>query len=118
VARVDYSKKVLDPASRWPQNYVVFTYDDYQSGQASGPYPRPPNRIVSIRERRWKLAKYYDPEGNVPSQWEMYDLHRDPLERKNLARRGYKRTPEQQKNYRRLRRKLGEVRKTRLQPLG
>lgn len=114
---VDYSKKVLDPASRWPQKYVVFTYDDYQSGQASGPYPQPPNRIVSIRERRWKLAKYYDPEGNVPSQWEMYDLNRDPLERKNLARRGYKRTPQQQKNYRRLRKKLGEVRKTRLQPL-
>ena len=28
-----------------------------------GPYPKPPNHIVSIREGRWKLAKYYD----VPS---------------------------------------------------
>ena len=44
------------------QDYVVFTYDDYQSGQAHGPYPKPPNHIVSIREGRWKLAKYYDVE--------------------------------------------------------
>ena len=58
---IDYSKKILDPASRRPQEYVVFTYDDYQSGLASGPYPTPPNQIVSIRERRWELAKYYDP---------------------------------------------------------
>ncbi len=43
-----------------PQDYIVFTYDDYQSGQKSPPYPKPPNHIVSIRERRWKLAKYYD----------------------------------------------------------
>jgi choline-sulfatase len=114
---IDYSKKVLDPASKWPQEYVVFTYDDYQSGQASGPYPTPPNRIVSIRERRWKLAKYYDPDGTVPPQWEIYDLNRDPLERKNLAHRNYKRTPEQQKNYRRLKVKLARVQETHLQPL-
>lgn len=114
---IDYSEKILDPASKWPQRYVVFTYDDFQSGQASGPYPTPPNRIVSIRERRWKLAKYYDPDGEVPSQWEMYDLNRDPLERRNLARRGYRRSPEQQKNYRRLKGKLARVQKTRLRPL-
>ncbi len=117
---VDYSKLILDrsPASRPPQDYTVFTYDDYQSGQAHGPYPRPPNHIVAIRERRWKLARYYDLDGREPDQWEMYDLQRDPLERVNLAWRGHRRTPEQQRQYRRLRRKLNRVVQTRLQPLG
>ena len=57
-----------------PQDYTVFTYDDYQSGQANGPYPQPPNHVVSIREQRYKLARYYDANGKVPAQWEMYDL--------------------------------------------
>ncbi len=48
---VDYSSLVLRPTSkRSAQDYIVFTYDDFQSGQASGPYPKPPNHIVSIRE--------------------------------------------------------------------
>ena len=99
------------------QDYTVFTYDDWQSGQASGPYPKPPNHIASIREHRYKLARYYDADGNVPDQWEMYDLKTDPLERVNLAYKGHKRTNEQQRQYRRLRRKLARVERTRLQPL-
>jgi len=119
---VDYSKHVLRPArSRSGQDYVVFTYDDYQSGQKHGPYPKPPNHVVSIREERWKLAKYFDTNPNKKerrrSQWEMYDLKRDPLERRNLARRGHKRTPLEERNYRRLRRKLARVQKTRLKSL-
>jgi hypothetical protein len=47
----------------------------------------------------------------------MYDLKTDPLERVNLAHRGHKRTPEQQREYERLRRKLARVEQTRLQPL-
>ncbi len=77
--------------------------------------------MVSIREERWKLAKYHDVNPNRRKrkrpQWEMYDLKRDPLERNNLARKGYKRTPLEERNYRRLRRKLGRVQKTRLRPL-
>jgi choline-sulfatase len=58
---VDCSQLVLDPGSARPrQDYTVFTFDDYQSGQPNGPYPQPPNHVVSIREHRWKLAKYYD----------------------------------------------------------
>jgi choline-sulfatase len=115
---VDYSKQVLRPArERASQDYVVFTYDDYQSGQPHGPYPKPPNHIASIREERWKLAKYYDVKKRKRPQWEMYDLKRDPLEKNNLARRGYKRSPLEERNYQRLRRKLARVQKTRLKPL-
>jgi choline-sulfatase len=114
---IDYADQILSRSPRPSQSYTVFTYDDWQSGQASGPYPKPPNHIVSIREHRYKLAKYHDTAGKVPPQWEMYDLETDPLERVNLAHRGFKRTPEQQRHYKRLRRKLARVEQTRLQPL-
>jgi choline-sulfatase len=115
---VDYSDQILSRSPTKPsQDYTVFTYDDWQSGQARGPYPKPPNHIASIREHRYKLARYYDADGNAPEQWEMYDLKNDPLERVNLAYKGHKRTKEQQRQYRRLRRKLARVERTRLQPL-
>jgi choline-sulfatase len=115
---VDYSSLVLHPsADESAQDYIVFTYDDYQSGQAHGPYPKPPNHIVSIREGRWKLAKYHDVNHRKRPQWEMYDLKTDPLEKTNLAYSGYERTPAQEKQLQRLKRKLARVEKTRLQPL-
>jgi len=96
---------------------VAFTYDDYQAGQTKEPYVKPPQHIVSLRERRWKIAEYYDANGEVPSQWEMYDLQTDPLERTNLAHVGYKRSPAKEKQYQRLRRKLAQVKAQRLRPL-
>jgi choline-sulfatase len=114
---VDYSDQILRRTRRPPQSYTVFTYDDWQSGQSHGPYPKPPNHIVSIREHRYKIARYYDVHGKVRPQWEMYDLKTDPLERTNLAYKHYRRTPEQEREYKRLRRKLARVERTRLQPL-
>ncbi len=115
---VDYSDQILSRSPPPPpQDYTVFTYDDFQSGQSRGPYPRPPNHIASIRERRWKLARYYDVNGKRRDEWEMYDLKTDPLERTNLAYKHYKRTPAQELQYRRLQRKLARVEQTRLQPL-
>jgi choline-sulfatase len=115
---VDYSSLVLHPTSgKSTQDYVVFTYDDFQSGQSSGPYPKPPNHIVSIREGRWKLAKYHDVEHKKRPQWEMYDLKKDPLEKTNLAFKDYERSEVQEKQFQRLKRKLARVEKTRLQPL-
>jgi len=115
---VDYSDQILSRSPKPPQSYTVFTYDDWQSGQSRGPYPQPPNHIVSIREQRYKLARYYDADGNAPDQWEMYDLETDPLERTNIAYKHHKRTPEQKRQYGRLRHKLAHVEQTRLQPLG
>jgi arylsulfatase A-like enzyme len=112
---VDYSRLVLHPTAVAVQDYIVFTYDDFQSGQASGPYPTPPNHIISIREDRYKLAEYYDVHNVEPSQWEMYDLLTDPREVNNLA--NGPRTPQQQRQYERLQAKLAEVQATRLQPL-
>jgi arylsulfatase A-like enzyme len=117
---MDYSKLVLKPKTAKPvQDYVVFTYDDFQSGQANGPYPKPPNHIISIREGGWKLAKYYDTSKKKPKppQWEMYDLKTDPLEKKNLAFEGYERSEREEAQFQRLKRKLARVEKTRLQPL-
>ena len=99
------------------QDYIVFTYDDIQAGQPSGPYVQPPNHITSIRETRYKLAKYYDTDENPkPDQWEMYDLKHDPLEVRNLAHPDTRRTKKQQQAYDRLQAKLAEVEQTRLQP--
>ena len=115
--RVDYSDQILSRSPKPSQDDTVFTYDDFQSGQSRGPFPAPLNHIVSIREQRYKLARYYDADGNVPDQWELYDLKIDPLERSNLADKNYQPTPAQEREYRRLRRKLADVERTRLNPL-
>jgi choline-sulfatase len=129
---VDYSDVVLNPATAKPaQDYVAFTYDDFQSGQPKPPYPKPPNHIVSIREKRWKLAKYHDvtvtvedgkpvesrPKPGKPPQWEMYDLKTDPNEEINLAYEGYQRNELQERQFQRLKKKLEKVEKVRLRPL-
>ncbi len=85
---VDYSDHDSRALGAAPQDYVVFTYDDYQSGQSSPRTSKPPQHIVSMRERRCKIAEYYDVNGKVPSQWEMYDLKRDPLERHESCAQG------------------------------
>lgn len=114
---VDYSRIILDPKAKPVQDYIAFTYDDFQAGQPSGPYVDPPQHIVSIREERYKLAKYYDPDGEEPEQWEMYDLKHDPLEVRNIANPDFKRTRKQEQALQRLKARLAEVEETRLQPL-
>jgi arylsulfatase A-like enzyme len=127
---VDYSDIVLNPGrGKEPQDYVAFSYDDFQSGQAHGPYPKQPNHVRSIREKRWKLAKYVDIKtvvkngkpveikGPKPAQWEMYDLKTDPNEEVNLAFEGYERTPAQEAQFMRLKKKLERVEVTRFKPL-
>jgi choline-sulfatase len=127
---VDYSDIVLNHGrGKEPQDYVAFTYDDFQSGQAHGPYPKEPRHLICVVEKRWKLAKYHDLEvkvkngqieetpGSKPSQWELYDLKTDPNEEVNLAFDGYERTAAQEREFLRLKKKLAKVEKTRLKPL-
>jgi len=113
----DYSRIVLKPDVKGVQKYITFTYDDFQAGQASGPYVPPSSHIKSIREKRYKLARYYDPSGAVSEQWEMYDLEKDPHETKNIAASGFKKSKKQRKAYSKLKNKLATVEATRLQPL-
>ena len=47
----------------------------------------------------------------------MYDLKTDPLEKHNLAYTEYQAHAEQEREFKRLKRKLARVEKTRLQPL-
>jgi choline-sulfatase len=118
---VDYSAllRVRDPsvAPERVQDHIVFTYDDVRCAQNMPQLVPPPNRIVSIREARFKLARYYDGDGIEPDQWEMYDLETDPDERVNLAFPGSSLTAEQSAARERLTAKLREVEATRLQPL-
>ncbi len=44
-----------------------------------------PNRIQAVVETEWKLAKYWDPYGLKPHQWELYYLKGDPEENINLV---------------------------------
>ncbi len=114
---IDYSKTVLGKKGAPTRQQIVFTYDDSQAGQAKGPYIPPPNHVVAVRETRWKIAKYYDADGVVPSEWELYDLKNDPAERVNLARPGLSLTKEQSDALSRMQSKLASVVATTLKPL-
>ena len=66
------------------QDAIHFTYDDHQAGTAMVEAPGQPNRVRAIRTADAKYAVYLDPSGRAPSEYEMYDLERDPDETGNL----------------------------------
>jgi hypothetical protein len=47
--------------------------------------PGQPNRIRAIRTPNAKFAFYFDPAGRKATEYELYDLERDPLEVENLV---------------------------------
>ncbi|MEO6218013.1 MAG: sulfatase, partial [Sphingomonas sp.] len=44
-----------------------------------------PNHVRCVRTHDFKLARYFDPSGKEPQEWEMYDLKADPNEVVNLV---------------------------------
>ncbi|HTQ15227.1 MAG TPA: sulfatase-like hydrolase/transferase [Rhizomicrobium sp.] len=46
---------------------------------------RQPNHVRCVRTMEYKLARYFDPSGKEPDQWEMYDLAGDANETANLV---------------------------------
>ena len=67
------------------QDTVHYTYDDHQAGTAQREAPGQPNRLRAIRTRTHKYCFYFDPAGERPREYEMYDLERDPGEVRNLV---------------------------------
>jgi arylsulfatase A-like enzyme len=67
------------------QDAIQFTYDDHQAATALTEAPGQPNRLRAIRTGRHKYAFYFDPDGERPREYEMYDLERDPDEVRNLV---------------------------------
>ncbi|HUH80632.1 MAG TPA: sulfatase-like hydrolase/transferase [Solirubrobacteraceae bacterium] len=63
---------------------VLFTYDDHQAGTALQNASGQPNRVRCVRDERFKYAVYLDPDGRARPEYELYDLHDDPLEARNL----------------------------------
>jgi arylsulfatase A-like enzyme len=78
---------VLEHAEAAPtvQEAIQFTYDDHQAATALTEAPGQPNRLRAIRTARHKYAFYFDPAGERPSEYEMYDLEHDPDEVHNLV---------------------------------
>jgi choline-sulfatase len=81
------------PVTRHPtpapsvQEEIHFTYDDHQAATALQDVPGQPNRIRAVRTAQHKFAFYFDPSGKAATEYEMYDLERDPDERRNLVDR-------------------------------
>ena len=65
------------------QDGVLFTYD-MQTAESNGIVSQP-CCIRCLRQDRWKIAMYFDPNGTAATVYELYDLQNDPYEQNNLG---------------------------------
>ena len=90
---------ILTGAQSQVQDTILFTFDDEYAGQSSPPpFISEPCHIRCIVHKdadgEWKYARYFDPSGEVPEEYEMYCLKNgagadvDPQEMDNLANTG------------------------------
>ena len=87
------------------QGVLHFTYED-------DVFPvKGADCIRAIVEPGWKYAVYYDPFTGAPTEYELYDLTRDPLEMSNLAHPTHT-TPASELERARLHRRLVDVMRT------
>ncbi|MHC1728887.1 MAG: sulfatase-like hydrolase/transferase [Syntrophobacteraceae bacterium] len=73
-----------DIAPRPVQDSVLFTTDEILASLTKPPYVTEPSHVRCLREARWKIVMYFDPD-STKKQYELYDLLKDPLERHNMA---------------------------------
>jgi choline-sulfatase len=96
---------ILENPAASVQDVLHFTYED-------DVFPvKHADCIRAITERDWKYAVYYDPFTGAPTEYEMYDLARDPLEMTNLAHATHA-TPASEIERTRLHARLTEVMRT------
>jgi choline-sulfatase len=84
------------------QDVLHFTYEDDVFPVTGA------DCIRAIVEPAWKYAVYYDPFTGAPTEYEMYDLARDPMEMSNLAHPAHM-TPASERERARLHQRLAEV---------
>ncbi len=70
---------ILNDAKTSVQDVMHFTYEDDAIPLTGA------TCIRAVVEDGWKYAVYYDPFTGAPTEYEMYDLKRDPLETTNLG---------------------------------
>ena len=70
---------ILEDPNASVQDVLHFSYEDDVFPVKGAGFLR------TIVEEGWKYAVYYDPFTGAPTEYELYDLARDPLEMTNLA---------------------------------